>query len=361
MNVNKNILFIDRDGTIIEEPEDFQVDTLEKIKLVPNVIPSLIQLSKYGFHFVMVSNQDGIGNKSYPKAAFELCQKYIMDLLNSQGIEFDEIFICPHMPDEDCTCRKPKTGLLTRYLASTNINTKKSAVIGDRATDMEFADEIGIRGILTNSKSSEALSWPEIVTLLCHSDRTAIHKRETNETKISAEVNLDSTEKIKINTGIGFYDHMLEQIAKHGGFSLTLLCDGDLEIDEHHTIEDTAICLGKTLKAALGSKIGIGRYGFLLPMDESEAKVSLDLSGRSAFNFSAEFPRNSVGEMPTEMVEHFFRSLSESLGASLHIDVKGENTHHMIEACFKSVGRALRQAIQILDTELPSTKGTLSG
>ena len=357
--MKSKVLFIDRDGTIIEEPEDFQVDSIEKIKLVPDVISSLIELSKHGYRFVMVSNQDGVGTKRFPKKAFEMCQKYLLDLLKSQDIEFDEIFICPHMPDDGCDCRKPKAGLLTRYLASTNIDVEKSAVIGDRKTDMELADEIGVPGILINSDTSNSLNWPEVVTLLCHSNRVAKFERVTNETKIFTEVNLDSNKKIKIKTGIGFYDHMLEQIAKHGGFSLTLICEGDLEIDEHHTIEDTAICLGTVIKEALGNKIGIGRYGFLLPMDESEARVSLDLSGRASFNFSAQFPRKNVGEMPSEMVEHFFRSLSESLGASLHISVEGKNTHHMIEACFKSVGRVLRQAVLISDTDLPSTKGTL--
>lgn len=251
-------------------------------------------------------------------------------------------------------------GLLTRYLAATNIDLAQSAVIGDRRTDMQLAERIGVRGLLVNTADNDARSWPQIVTLLCHSDRVACVERNTNETRISASVNLDTNDPIEVSTGIGFYDHMLEQIAKHGGFGLRLSCDGDLEIDEHHTVEDTAICLGSALRQALGNKFGIGRYGFLLPMDESEAKVALDLSGRPAFQFEGEFPRDNVGELSTEMVEHFFRSLSDSLGAALHVEVRGENTHHMIEACFKSVGRALRQAINRSGTELPSTKGTLS-
>ena len=358
--MSSKVLFIDCDGTIIEEPEDFQVDSVDKVKLVADVIPSLLELARYGFRFVMVSNQDGVGSESFPQAAFDACHAHTMNLFSSQGIKFDEVFICPHMPDAGCMCRKPRTGLLTRYLAATNIDLDHSAVIGDRPTDMELAERIGVQGLLTNSESSTALSWPDIVTLLCHSDRISTFRRETNETKILATVNLDSSNLINIATGIGFYDHMLEQIAKHGGFSLTLLCSGDLEIDEHHTVEDTAICLGTALREALGNKRGIGRYGFLLPMDESEARVSLDLSGRAAFEFSANFPRSNIGEMSTEMVEHFFRSLSGSLGAALHIAVQGENTHHMVEACFKSVGRALRQAIQISGTDLPSTKGTLN-
>jgi len=224
---------------------------------------------------------------------------------------------------------------------------------------MELAARIGVRGLLVNAQSEDAMTWPEIVRLLCRSDRVASVERNTNETRIRASVNLDAGDTIEVGTGIGFYDHMLEQIAKHGGFGLELSCAGDLEIDEHHTVEDTAICLGSALRKALGNKFGIGRYGFLLPMDESEARVALDLSGRAAFRFEGAFPRDKVGELSTEMVEHFFRSLSDSLGAALHVEVRGENTHHMIEASFKAVGRALRQAMRRDGTELPSTKGTL--
>jgi imidazoleglycerol-phosphate dehydratase/histidinol-phosphatase len=353
------VLFIDRDGTLIEEPDDFQVDALEKIQLVPNVIPALLELAQHGFRFVMVSNQDGLGTPSFPSEQFEICQQHTLDLFSSQGVYFDEVFICPHLPADSCECRKPRTGLLTRYLAATDVNLGLSAVIGDRATDMELAERIGIQGILTNTDEPTAVTWQEIVTILCHSDRVASVERNTNETRISVAVNLDSANGTKIDTGIGFFDHMLEQIAKHGGFGLVLTCEGDLQIDEHHTVEDVAICLGSALREALGNKFGIGRYGFLLPMDESEAKVALDLSGRAAFKFSANFPRDQVGELSTEMIEHFFRSLAESLGAALHIDVQGENTHHMVEACFKSVGRSLRQAIARTGSELPSTKGTL--
>jgi len=296
---------------------------------------------------------------SFPQADFDICQQHTLDLFGSQGINFDEIYVCPHLPDEDCECRKPRTGLLTRYLAATDINLSLSAVIGDRSTDMELAERIGVQGLLVNSDDPAAVSWPEIVELLCHSDRVAYVERCTNETKISVSVNLDSARNTRINTGIGFYDHMLEQIAKHGGFGLVLECDGDLNVDEHHTVEDTAICLGNALRVALDNKFGIGRYGSLLPMDESEARVALDLSGRASYKFSATFPRDTVGGLSTEMVEHFFRSLADSLAAALHIEVQGENTHHMIEACFKSVGRALRQAIARTGTELPSTKGTL--
>jgi len=355
----QKVLFIDRDGTLIEEPEDFQVDAIGKVCLVPDVIASLLELAQYGYLFVMVSNQDGLGTPSFPQADFDLCQQHTLDLFATQGIHFDEIFVCPHLPDDNCECRKPRTGLLTRYLAATDINLALSAVIGDRSTDMELAERIGAQGLLVNADDPGAVTWPEIVERLCHSDRVASVERCTNETKISVSVNLDSARNTRISTGIGFFDHMLEQIARHGGFGLVLECVGDLNVDEHHTVEDTAICLGNALRTALDNKFGIGRYGFLLPMDESEARVVLDLSGRASYKFSATFPRDTVGGLSTEMVEHFFRSLAESLGAALHVEVQGENTHHMVEACFKSTGRALRQAIGRTGTQLPSTKGTL--
>ncbi len=353
------VLFIDRDGTLIEEPPDFQVDSIEKVRLVRDVIPALLELARHGYRFVMVSNQDGLGTESLPQSQFDAAHHHTLQLFESQGVTFDEIFICPHHPDDNCECRKPRSGLLTRYLAATDINLSASAVIGDRDSDMELAERIGVQGLRVNNGGDNAMGWRQVVELLCHSDRVAKVERTSNETKISVAVNLDSAKTTRISTGIGFYDHMLEQIAKHGNFGLLMTCDGDLNVDEHHTIEDTAICLGNALREAMGNKLGIGRYGFLLPMDESEAKVALDLSGRTEFQFCGSFPRGNVGELPTEMVEHFFRSLAESLGAALHIEVRGENTHHMIEACFKSVGRALRQALVKSGTELPSTKGTL--
>ena len=353
------VLFVDRDGTLIVEPEDEQVDRLDKVRLVDGVIPALIELMRHGYRLVMVSNQDGLGTDSFPEADFHLCQEHVIALFASQGIVFDAVFICPHLPDDGCDCRKPRTGLLTRYLAETALDVSRSAVIGDRATDIELADRLGLRGFLLDPSGGRNTGWPGIVDALCHAERKASADRRTKETDITVTVNLDCEAPIDVATGIGFFDHMLEQIAKHGGFSLTLRCNGDLEIDEHHTVEDTAITLGAALREALGNKLGIGRYGFLLPMDESEAKVSLDLSGRGAFVFNAAFPRDRVGELSTEMVEHFFRSLAESLGAALHIEVTGKNTHHMIEACFKSVGRSLRQAVRVQGTALPSTKGTL--
>ncbi len=355
----ERVLFIDRDGTLVREPADFQVDAVGKVQLVKDVIPSLLELAQHGYRFVMVSNQDGLGTSAFPQIDFEKAHNHILALFNSQGISFDEIFICPHMPEEGCDCRKPRTGLLTQYLAATSIDVDASAVIGDRASDMALAERIGLQGLLVNHADDPCMTWPEIVTLLCHSDRRATITRNSNETRISVTVNLDSETPVAIATGIGFFDHMLEQIAKHGGFSLALKCEGDLVVDEHHTVEDTAICLGNALRQALGNKRGIARYGFLLPMDESQAEVALDLSGRAAFQFEAAFPRDSVGELSTEMIEHFFRSLSDSMAAALHVKVRGENTHHMVEACFKAVGRALRQAIQREGASLPSTKGLL--
>ena len=354
------VLFIDRDGTLIEEPEDFQVDRLDKLKLVDNVIPALLELRGAGYRFVMVSNQDGLGTDSFPEDDFHPVHNLMMSIFESQGIGFDEVFICPHLPDDGCECRKPRAGLLTRFLAGNSIDLERSAVIGDRETDIQLADAIGVRGLKLGNGEADSLSWADIVDALLNADRTATVTRNTNETRISLSVNLDSTQPAEISTGIGFFDHMLEQISKHGGFRLQLACDGDLEVDEHHTVEDVAIALGNALKQALDNKIGIGRYGFVLPMDESEARVAIDLSGRGNFLFKGDWPRDNVGELSTEMVEHFFRSLAETLGAAIHIEVTGENTHHMVEACFKAVGRGLRQSFSLSgDGSLPSTKGVL--
>lgn len=354
------VLFIDRDGTLIEEPHDNQVDALHKIRLVKDVMPALLDLAAAGYRFVMVSNQDGLGTSSFPEDDFQICQDHVMALFESQGICFDEVFVCPHFEADNCDCRKPRTGLLTRYLAANNIDITRSAVIGDRDTDVELGIRLGVRSFRVAPLASYEMSWPGIVDALIRANRVAVVERQTRETTIRAAVNLDVRGQITVDTGIGFFDHMLEQIAKHGGFSLDLTCKGDLQIDEHHTVEDTAIVLGTALREALGDKRGVGRYGFLLPMDESEAQVAIDLSGRGNFEFAAEFPRDNVGEFSTEMVEHFFRSLAESLAAAVHINVQGENTHHMVEACFKAVGRGLRQAIRIDGSELPTTKGTLS-
>lgn len=358
--MSTSILFIDRDGTLIEEPEDHQVDRLDKIRLVAGVIPALLELGEHGYRFVMVSNQDGLGTAAFPETDFQVCHDHVLALFRSQGIDFDEVFICPHLPDDGCECRKPRAGLLTGYLAANDIDLDRSAVIGDRETDLELAERIGVRGLLLDDAGDRERSWAGIVDLLCRSDRIGAVTRRTNETAIEVTVNLDSESPVEVATGIGFFDHMLEQIAKHGGFSLEMTSDGDLEVDDHHTVEDVAICLGGAIRKALGSKHGIGRYGFVLPMDESQASAVIDLSGRARFRFEGEFPRANVGELATEMVEHFFLSLADSLGAALHIRVDGENTHHMIEACFKAVGRALRQAVRRDGSGMPSTKGLLA-
>lgn len=354
----RKILFIDRDGTLVEEPADQQVDSLEKIRLVEGVIPALLALTDAGYSFVMVTNQDGLGTSSFPQTDFDRCQKHILSLFESQGIRFDPILVCPHFATDGCDCRKPKTGLLTRYLTETALDTNNSAVIGDRDADMQLAGNLGLRGLRIGTDVGQ--DWNSVRALLLSRKRAASVERETKETRISVSVNLDEAGPVQVASGIGFYDHMLEQIASHGAFSLQLHCEGDLQIDEHHTIEDTAICLGTALRQALGEKRGVGRYGFVVPMDESEARVSIDLSGRAAFIFDGKFTRDQIGALPTELVPHFFQSLSESLGAALHIEVHGENNHHMIEACFKCVGRALRQAIRVVDNELPSTKGVLA-
>ena len=359
-HVASRILFIDRDGTLIEEPADYQVDALDKVRLVPGVIAALQELQRQGYRFVMVSNQDGLGTDSFPTEQFQRCHDHAVALFESQGITFDETFICPHFDTDGCECRKPRTGLLTRFLAATDIDIPGSAVIGDRDTDLELASNIGVRGLRIDPAGGFGSSWAGIVAALSAEDRTASVERKTRETSISARLNLDRTQPVSIATGIGFFDHMLEQIAKHGGFGLELHCDGDLEIDEHHTVEDVAIVLGNAMREALGNKIGIGRYGFVLPMDESLANAAIDLSGRASFVMEADFPRDNVGQLSTEMVEHFFRSFAESLGAGMHLAVRGKNTHHMVEGCFKAVGRCLRQAIQRVDSSLPSTKGTLT-
>ena len=358
--MTERVLFIDRDGTLIREPDDQQVDSLDKLALVEGVVPALLKLRDAGYRLVMVSNQDGLGTDAFPQAAFDTCQRFLLGLLQSQGIGFDDIYICPHLEVDNCDCRKPRTGLLTRYLATRRIDLDRSAVIGDRATDIELAANLGVPGFLIDESGGYENSWAGIAERLCHTERFATHSRNTKETRISATVSLDSEGPAEITTGIGFFDHMLEQVAKHGGFRLQLDCDGDLHIDEHHTVEDTAICLGTALREALGDKRGIGRYGFLLPMDESEAQVSIDLSGRGAFVFDGEFSRDRVGGLSIEMVRHFFSTLADSLGAAIHIRVTGDNAHHMVEACFKAVGRALRPAMRLQDNALPTTKGTLA-
>ncbi|HLB42227.1 MAG TPA: bifunctional histidinol-phosphatase/imidazoleglycerol-phosphate dehydratase HisB [Gammaproteobacteria bacterium] len=357
MTTQKKILFIDRDGTLIKEPSDLQIDRVEKLDFTSGVIPSLLQFKDAGYSFVMISNQDGLGTPSLPTDDFTVPHELMLRIFSSQGIHFEAVRICPHLPIEGCNCRKPKVGLILDYLIEQKIDRENSYVIGDRETDIQFSENIGIKGIRIDQKDRGA--WAELTNSILLKSRTTRISRKTNETSISVEINLDCKDDIKINTGIGFFNHMLEQLAKHAGFSLTLLVNGDLHIDDHHTVEDTAIVLAEAIRQALGDKMGIGRYGFLLPMDESLAQVAIDLSGRSYFVFNGKFNREQVGDLSTELVPHFFRSFAEGLKATLHIDVKGENNHHMIESVFKGVGRTLRQAIQKIDVSLPSTKGVL--
>ena len=357
-NQSQKILFIDRDGTLIHEPEDFQVDLLSKISLVPSVIEALTKLKDSGYLLVMVTNQDGLGTESFPEADFEKCQKFLIDLLSSQNITFEKVFICPHFESDQCDCRKPRTGLLTQFLVDRNIDKARSYVIGDRDTDLQLADNLGLLGIKINPKTEG--EWIRISDSILSEDRMAVVSRETNETKIIAAVNLDSSSPLSINTGIGFFDHMIEQLGKHSGISIELKCNGDLEVDQHHTVEDVSITLGQAIKESLSNKRGIGRYGFTLPMDDALATIAIDLSDRPFFKFNGEFRREVIGELPTELVPHFFYTFSQSLGANIHLSVSGEDDHHKIEACFKVLGRALSQALNISgNKDLPSTKGTL--
>lgn len=352
----RKILFIDRDGTLIEEPADEQIDSIEKLRLLPDVIVPLKRLADAGYELVMVSNQDGLGTASFPEETFWPAQNLLLQILETQGIRFDAIKVDRHFAHEPSDTRKPKVGMMLDYLADPGWDRARSAVIGDRDTDLQFAVNLGVPGIRCGPTG---LSWPEIARQLLDAPRIARIERVTKETRITVEVDLDSERAPQVATGLGFFDHMLEQLGKHGGFGLTLSCAGDLHIDEHHTVEDSALALGQALRQALGDKRGIGRYGFTLPMDETLAQAALDLSGRAWFEFEGEFGREQVGGLPTELVTHFFRSLCDTLGANLHLSVKGDNTHHMIEACFKVVARTFRQAFRREGDSLPSTKGVL--
>ncbi len=354
------IVFLDRDGTLIAEPDDFQIDRLDKLRLVEGVIPALLRLRDAGYQFVIVSNQDGLGTAAYPKADFEGPQAMMLQLFESQGIRFREVLVDSSLPADNSPDRKPGIGMVMHLLRDRGIDWVRSAMVGDRDTDLEFANNLGIRGFkLRSPQFGEGIDWPEVAHALVEIPRIASVRRKTRETTIQVGVDLDRTADAQIRTGLGFFDHMLEQIGKHGGFALSIHTDGDLHVDEHHTIEDTALALGQALREALGDKRGIGRYGFTLPMDEALALAALDFSGRPYLVFDGTFNRERVGDLPTELVPHFFRSLCESAGLNLHLKVRGDNDHHKIEACFKVVGRALRQAIRRQGMDLPSTKGTL--
>jgi imidazoleglycerol-phosphate dehydratase/histidinol-phosphatase len=351
------ILFVDRDGTLIEEPADQQIDAYEKFRLVPGTIAALRRCVDAGYELVMVSNQDGLGTSSFPTDTFTGPQQLLVDILAGEGIHFREVLIDSSLPADHAPTRKPGVGLVRHYLVAGQLDRDRSAVIGDRETDLEFARNLGIRGIRIDAGNG----WADIARSLLDAPRRARVERTTRETRIDVSVDLDSTARPTIATGLGFLDHMIEQLGVHGGFALDLRCEGDLHIDEHHTVEDSALALGQALREALGDRRGISRYGFVLPMDEALAQAAIDLSGRPYFVFEGSFPRENVGQLPSELVPHFFRSLADSLGANIHLSVRGENTHHMIESCFKAVGRALRQAIRRDGAnEIPSSKGVLA-
>lgn len=360
MSATKPILFVDRDGTLIREPADFQIDAYDKLALVDGVIPAMLRLRDAGYEFVMVTNQDGLGTDAFPQANFDGPHALMVQIFESQGIRFRDTLIDRSFPHENAPTRKPQLGLVQPLLRDRGIDWARSAMVGDRETDIEFATNLGIRGFkLKSPQFGDGVDWAQIAHALVDVPRTAKVVRATKETKIEVEVDLDREADPEVKTGLGFYDHMLEQLGKHGGFALRLHCDGDLHIDEHHTVEDSALALGQALRQALGDKKGIGRYGFTLPMDEAQASAALDWSGRPYFVFDGEFRREKVGDLATELVPHVFRSLCETAGLNLHLSVRGDNDHHKIEACFKAVARALRQSIRREGDALPSTKGTL--
>ncbi len=358
MSGKTKYLFIDRDGTIIEEPEDFQIDRLDKLRLVPQVIPALLQLQAAGYQLIMVSNQDGLGTDSFPQVDFDGPHQMLQSILESQGIRFAAEHIDPHFEHDNAPTRKPGIGMLLPYLQSGDMDFSRSAVIGDRETDLQLADNLGVRGFRVGEGHFD---WPGIVHELLDQPRTAGISRKTSETDITVEVDLDSDSAPSIKTGIGFFDHMLEQLSIHGGFNATINADGDLHIDDHHTVEDVALALGQAIDQALGDRRGIGRYGFVLPMDESQARVAVDLSGRPYFVLQGQLPDTRIGGLSTEMVKHFFHSLAQTLRASIQIHIEGDNSHHQVEAIFKGLGRALRPALSRDRTgrNIPSSKGVL--
>ena len=351
----RRVLFVDRDGTLVAERKSL-ADPVEQ-PLVAGVIPALLKLKAAGYQLVIVTNQPGLGGAQNPRAAFDQADEKLLALFASQGIRFLGNFICPHLPEAHCACRKPAIGLVRDFANESPLDRERSAVVGDRDTDVELGRNLGLRGFKLGAPGTE--TWEAIAHVLVDRPRTATVQRRTKETDIRVVVDLDSEADPRAKTGLGFFDHMLEQLGKHGGFKLDVQCTGDLHIDEHHTVEDVALTLGQALKEALGDKRGIQRYGFLLPMDEADAEVSVDLGGRPFLVFEAKFARDRVGDLPTELVPHFFRSLAETLGAAIHVRVRGENAHHMVEVSFKAVARSLRQAFKRDGDELPTTKGQL--
>ena len=353
----KRILFIDRDGTILREPSDEQIDSLEKFSFVPGAISALRFLRQHtDFLFVMVSNQDGLGTDSYPEDTFWPTQNLMLDILKGEGITFDAIHIDRSFPEDHLPTRKPGTAMLTDYMTDA-YDLQGSFVIGDRHTDAQLAENLGCRSLILG----DDMNWQKIAELVFAGERIQSAKRTTKETDIEVRINLDGNGKADIQTGLGFFDHMLEQIAKHGMTDLYIRCNGDLHVDEHHTIEDVALALGECIRKSLGDKRGIERYGYCLPMDDCLCQVALDFGGRPWLVWDAEFHREKVGEMPTEMFLHFFKSLSDSAAMNLNVKAEGQNEHHKIEGIFKAFARSLRMAVRrdVAHFQLPSSKGTL--
>jgi imidazoleglycerol-phosphate dehydratase/histidinol-phosphatase len=376
----KKLLIIDRDGTIIKEPEDEQIDSFEKLEFYPKAISILSQISKLDeFEFIMITNQDGLGTDAFPEGDFWPVQNFIVKTLENEGIVFKAILIDRTFPHENANTRKPKTGLLLPYLNG-DYDLKNSIVIGDRLTDIELAKNIGSKGIYINNNRGlgndelseneselykhiqlETQSWEDIFDYIRLGARVVEIDRNTKETKVNIKLDLDGTGKFTSQTGLSFFDHMLEQLSRHALVDLEILVDGDLNVDEHHTIEDTAIALGEAFKKALGNKMGLERYGFYLPMDDALAQVGIDFGGRPWLVWEADFKREFVGDMPTEMFMHFFKSFSDAAQANLNIKAEGQNEHHKIEAIFKAFARAIKAAIKRDASKqiLPSTKGSL--
>ena len=377
----KKVLFIDRDGTLVLEPENYQLDSLTKLEFYPKAFQFLSKIAKeLDFELAMVTNQDGLGTDSFPEETFWPTQNFILKAFENEGVSFDEIFIDKSFPEDNAPTRKPRTGMLTKYLNNPEYDLVNSYVIGDRITDVELAKNLGSKAIfikneenlggdeiatsleeLQNVIALQTMDWQKIYEFLKLDERTAAISRTTNETDIAISLNLDGTGKSNINTGISFFDHMLDQIARHGQMDLDIQVKGDLEVDEHHTIEDTAIALGEVFAKALGNKLGIERYGFCLPMDDCLAQVAIDFGGRNWLVWEAEFKREMIGQMPTEMFFHFFKSFTDGAKANLNIKAEGTNEHHKIEAIFKAFAKAIKVAVK-RDAEkmiLPSTKGML--
>ena len=364
----KKVLFIDRDGTLIREPDDFQVDLLEKLRFLPGVITNLGKIVREtDFILVMVTNQDGLGTESFPETAFHPAQNFVIQALKDEGIEFADVFVDRTFPHENSPTRKPGTAMLTKYLTG-EYDLTNSYVVGDRPTDVQLAKNLGSKAIYIRNPSfpleSDATAfsvddWIEIYNLLRAPERRVTHTRKTKETEITVELNLDGKGNSSISTGISFFDHMLEQLARHGGLDLNISASGDLHIDEHHTIEDVAITLGEAVSLALSDKRGMERYGFCLPMDDCLAQVAIDFGGRNWIVWDAEFKREMIGEMPTEMFFHFFKSFSDKALCNLNIKAEGMIEHHKIEAIFKSFAKAIKMAVRREGSQLPTTKGVL--